>query len=57
MDSAKKRRLTLDLDPPFQRRLKAIAGAQGRQHAPVLRNCYRPGVDEGRGRRSWKSIV
>ena len=29
MDSAKKRRLTLDLDPPFQRRLKAIVALKG----------------------------
>ncbi len=29
MDSARRKRLTLDLDPPFQRRLKAIAALKG----------------------------
>lgn len=29
MEAAKKKRLTLDLDPPFQRRLKAVAALKG----------------------------
>ena len=41
----KKKRLTLDLDPAFQRRLKAISALKGRQHAWVLPSCHRPGVD------------
>lgn len=29
MEAPKKKRLTLDLDPPFQRRLKAVAALKG----------------------------
>lgn len=38
MEAAKKKRLTLDLDPPFQRRLKAVAALKGvsmRQYCEV----------------------
>ena len=33
---AKKKRLTLDMDPAFQRRLEGHCGAEGRQHEAVL---------------------
>ena len=43
---AKKKRLTLDLDPAFQRRLKVIAALKGVSMRAVLSDRHRPGVDK-----------
>ena len=66
MDSAKKKRLTLDLDPPFQRRLKAIAALKGismRQYCETaidreLTNDEASGVSRGRfDRQAFERVV
>ena len=52
----KKKRLTLDLDPPLQRRLKVVAASQGDKYASVLSDGHRQGAGQRRGPRLWKAL-
>ena len=44
---AKRKRLTLDLDPTFQRRLKGIAALKGVSMRAYCQGGHRSGVDNG----------
>ena len=46
---AKKKRLTLDLDPGFQRRLKVISALKGVSMRSYCQTAIRQGTDKGRG--------
>ena len=54
---AKKKRLTLDLDPVFQRRLKVFAALKGVSMRRYCQTAIEPGVDEGRDRQHGQAIV